>query len=1240
MNYHRRLDFKTIFKDKYLLLAIILAGVGIAIWYIFNGMAQNATGYGQDIEKNIHRELQILEEELAPVKEKVASISTVKFLDLRVKTKYPYFLFSENQLVFWSDNKLAPGFNDLNGAYRHKLVSINEGLYLSSRHDVNDDYVLFSIIPIYIRNKINNKYLQSGFNPEIFSGLDLSVSPRAEGDYSISDQSGEFLFSTAFGKEYKLQNQPAQYLVLFIFCLGILFVVLWMYRVLQLFVKEGNVLGGMIFFGVSLLLVRSLMLWAKFPFDIVNFDIFNSRFFASSSINPSLGDLFLNVIVFIVWINFLFQNYFKSKVYMRLIQLKSKAGKVFSQILIFSSYFLLLGVYELMMNLQKHAQWSIDITESIDFSSPLKWMSLLILFFGALAYFSLSHIAFRTFISLNATNANKYIYFQVIIAAVAFMLLNIFISWPFILLAIVHSIYFVVAFNLSLTRKLVRVSYLTFVYLFICVIACATVGAYTVYKFHKKKSISEIQNFGSQLLDEKDIIGEYLVDDAVNKIKNDIFIGVTFSNLFSSKEIVKQKIKRRHLSSYLDRYDIDIYLFDQRGVPLDHEVFIENYYQFTERYARKDQITEFSNIYRVNNFETDLQKGYMAFVPIYYERFRSNVGHVILSFKLKRVIPNSVYPELLVDKNQFSSGIMQEVGYILYQKGRVEYTSGLFDVRNDFREADLNNSALFSTGIQKGKSKFFGIKGENDKVIVLSTNAYPFKNVLANFSFFFLLLIFAILLIIVFYAIKFEYKGANLNFATKIQLYLNFAFFLPLFAVSITTLSLLNSSYKTSIKNEYYAKAESLSGNISSLLEGYFLNLTNKEALSSKLVEISKFVESDLNLFNTNGKLIASTHPLIYENGLLSENVHPVAIEAVIENGDRLLLDESVGTLAFKNTYYGIKSYQTGEIISILSIPFFESEKDRDHQIIDVLSNIIVTFTFIFILFSALSYFASRFLTSPLRYITQKIKKISLSGTNTPMVWNSNDEIGLLVGEYNKMLINLEASKKALARSEKESAWREMAQQVAHEIKNPLTPMKLNLQHLKRTLSQQGEVKDDYTNKSINNLLHQIDTLSDIATSFSAFAKMPIPENERLELTEAVKSAINLYINDKDIDLETQIENGPIYVIGDVKLLGRIINNLIINGIQSVPESVTPRIAITLSTANKKAVIAVKDNGSGISDRIAEKVFIPNFSTKATGSGIGLAISKRGIEQVGGSIWFETKEDEGTTFFIELPMVD
>ena len=357
------------------------------------------------------------------------------------------------------------------------------------------------------------------------------------------------------------------------------------------------------------------------------------------------------------------------------------------------------------------------------------------------------------------------------------------------------------------------------------------------------------------------------------------------------------------------------------------------------------------------------------------------------------------------------------------------------------------------------------------------------------------------------------------------------------------------------------------------------------------------------------------------------------------QENDQVILEEKVGSLIYKSAYVAVKSFETGELMGVLSIPFFDSQYELEEEIIDIVANIMILFSFIFLAILIVSYFASHILTFPLKYITQKIKRTSLSVYNEPLVWNTKDEIGLLVGEYNRMLENLEESKNALTKSEKESAWREMAKQVAHEIKNPLTPMKLTLQHLNRILHEEKETDKDTIDRSINTLLQQIDTLSDIATSFSAFAQMPIPKQEPYEIVSVLKRTVLLFENEKNADIHIQHVKEEVYVEGDKQLMGRIFSNLIINGIQSVPASRNARVDIKLEVKGDALFLQFKDNGEGIAEEIREKVFVPNFSTKYAGSGIGLAIAKRGIEHAGGSIWFETEVGAGTVFYISLPIV-
>jgi nitrogen fixation/metabolism regulation signal transduction histidine kinase len=273
--------------------------------------------------------------------------------------------------------------------------------------------------------------------------------------------------------------------------------------------------------------------------------------------------------------------------------------------------------------------------------------------------------------------------------------------------------------------------------------------------------------------------------------------------------------------------------------------------------------------------------------------------------------------------------------------------------------------------------------------------------------------------------------------------------------------------------------------------------------------------------------------------------------------------------------------------------------------------------------------------------MTHKFRRINLHQLNEPVDWKSDDEIGMLVKSYNEMLTKLSESKEELAKNEKQTAWREMAKQVAHEIKNPLTPMKLTIQQLQRTMLRDlppNMPQSERIRRTFESLIDQIDNISDIATSFSDFAKMPLPKNELFEISSVLNKAADLYADDLKITLRRDIQARRVNVIGDRQLIGRIITNLIINGIQSVPEGRRPDISLRLRTDDANVYIEVQDNGNGIPESIRPKVFLPNFSTKQGGSGLGLAIAKRGVEHAGGNIWFETEEGIGTTFFLSLPI--
>jgi two-component system nitrogen regulation sensor histidine kinase NtrY len=225
-----------------------------------------------------------------------------------------------------------------------------------------------------------------------------------------------------------------------------------------------------------------------------------------------------------------------------------------------------------------------------------------------------------------------------------------------------------------------------------------------------------------------------------------------------------------------------------------------------------------------------------------------------------------------------------------------------------------------------------------------------------------------------------------------------------------------------------------------------------------------------------------------------------------------------------------------------------------------------------------------------------------------------------------------------LSRSERESAWREMAKQIAHEINNPLTPMKLSVQHLQRSWHDNRENFDEYLEKVSRTLIEQIDNLSFIASEFSYFAKMPKAFNEEINIVDKVRNTLTLFSNTENVDFVFEHESEEIQVFADKEQLSRVFINLIKNAIQSIPDTRQGKVSISLILNGQMVRVSITDNGKGIPEELQGKLFTPSFTTKSSGMGLGLSIVKSIIESFGGNISFKTKVNHGTTFVFELPV--
>jgi signal transduction histidine kinase len=306
----------------------------------------------------------------------------------------------------------------------------------------------------------------------------------------------------------------------------------------------------------------------------------------------------------------------------------------------------------------------------------------------------------------------------------------------------------------------------------------------------------------------------------------------------------------------------------------------------------------------------------------------------------------------------------------------------------------------------------------------------------------------------------------------------------------------------------------------------------------------------------------------------------------------------------------------------------------------DFLGTLLNVFVFLLVGMIIVSLVVSNSIVKPLSLLGSKLKQIQVGGSNQRLEWNNSDELGSLIRNYNEMIQELDRSTRMLALTERETAWREMAKQVAHEIKNPLTPMKLISQHLQNTVERaRPEELPALVKRVTQTLIEQIENLSKIASEFSNFAKLPAPENEKIVLNEVVTSTHDLFRKREDMDIHLRVPIDEIYVFADKNHIIRVLTNLIKNAIQAIPLGRRGRIEIWLYKQQEKAIIKVADNGCGIPDSMKDKVFYPNFTTKNSGTGLGLAIVRDIIDSSHGRIYFNTQENKGTEFYVELPLM-
>ncbi|MBD1393703.1 ATP-binding protein [Mucilaginibacter glaciei] len=1152
-------------------------------------------------------------------------------------------LYKNDRLYFWTGIKALPNPNTVKEGC--SFVRFSNAYFEVIKKTQGDLKVLF-LIPVKNNYAFENKYLENSFYEGISDDRNIDIAQIADKDVqAIHDINNTYLFSLKLIKG-KVNNHFF-YFEIFIWLLTVLTLCILIHNIVTYLANKKNwVYVSLLTLAAFIIAFRFINLHYGWPAFTQQLPLFDPIFYASSYVYPSLGDFCINILAISWFVSFIYTQ--RTKLINR-VPGKAVSYLIFMAglaILFFSSTTLLNLFYGLVIN----SKINFDVNNVLNLTS-FSMVGVLMLCFSFMIFFLMSEVVLTSYSKLDIPA-----HLQAMLLIGVILLVTAVMAWfdTFTLFylfwgALVLMRGYAYVFN---EQKFTASSFL------FIVLICAVIAAIKLNYFESVKEKETRKVLIQRLEIPDDITADILFKKIERQIIRDPYITKYFITNDHDNDYLKGRLQKLYFDRYLSKYDFKVHEFDPANRPIssDKSYSLENFKDLVVYSSLK--VSDY--FYREN--DSFGVQSYFAILPVIDNG--KNLGTIVIELRSKPFLAAGTFPELLIDKNIKSEAEFKDYSYAFYSDNNLIGQSGSYiysvvnrDFKGHLKEYTVQaNRGVDSTGFDKFTTYTHLLYEPSARnLIVVSKPENRFLSVLTALTFFFVVLLAFSAIIVGVRLLWIRVKIFNINndrirwsfkinfdrilYKTRIQFSMIFAVVITLILVGIITFISISTQYQSQQDKLIRTKIIQLSSALEiGPLKDFVSGVTEENRVAFDL--LSTTYSTDMTLFDLNGVPLVSTQPKIYEDGLLDRRMNARAFVALsARHQSEVVNEERIGKLNYKAAYAPLRNVKH-ETIAYLQLPYFSNETDQIERVGSLLNIMINVYALVFIAIGLFAVIIARQITAPLNFIQYNLSRTIYGKKNEPIKWERDDEIGALVKEYNNMIAALEQSAVKLAQSERESAWREMAKQVAHEIKNPLTPLKLGLQLLDKSWKDKDPKFDAKFERFSKSFVEQIESLSSIASEFSAFAKMPDTRIERIDIFEMLNQAVTIFKHMDNVTIQFAVPETPFYISADRDQLLRCFNNLLKNAIEATPQDTQCVIEINSLITSKNILLTIKDNGNGIPENMREKIFEPNFTTKSSGTGLGLAFVKNSIENASGKVWFETTIGIGTTFYLSFPAAE